>query len=226
MVRGSERGVDGDAPKSEAQDLRDLILSKAAGLFAANGYNQTTTRDIADICEIEMSAVFHLFASKTEIMNTILKHDLGAAVDAAERQLARSGSPALRLYRYLVEDLGLALRSPYAVGINATSGLLREMDFAGARARSGRLSEARATMIRQGVAAGEFVEVDPEAAGKAIEWTIEGSLTESAAGSEDDPDTVAHQIAGLCMRALLTDPAHLDRIQDDFSRPVDEYPAQ
>jgi AcrR family transcriptional regulator len=217
---GGRRDV-GDTP-----GLRDLILRNAADLFATNGYQQTSTREIADICEIEIAMLFHHFASKAEIMNTILKHDLGAAVEAAERQLAGRGSPALRLYRYLVEDLSVALRSPYAVGINATSGLLKELDFAGARARSQRLGEARAALIRAGIDAGELVELDPGAASKAIEWTIEGSLTEAATRSMSNPDEVAHQIAGLCLRALLIDAGFLEDIRHDFPTAVDEYPAQ
>ena len=219
-------GTSGRRDDDDAPGLRDLILRNAAALFAANGYQQTSTREIADTCQIEISALFHHFASKAEIMNTILKHDLGAAVEAAERQLAGSGSPALRLYRYLVEDLSVALRSPYAVGVNATPGLLKELDFAGARARSRRLGEARAALISQGVEVGEFVEIDPRAASKAIEWTIEGSLAETAARSMDDPDGVAHQIAGLCLRGLLVDGDSLASLRRDFPTAVDEYPAQ
>lgn len=219
-------GNSGRRDDDHAPGLRDLILRNAADLFATNGYQQTSTREIADTCEIEISTLFHHFASKTEIMNTILKHDLGAAVEAAERQLAGRGSPALRLYRYLVEDLSVALRSPYAVGVNATPGLLKELDFAGARARSRRLGDARAALIREGIDAGEFVRIDPGAASKAIEWTIEGSLTEAATGPMDTRDGVAHQIAGLCLRALLVDVDSLENIRHDFPIAVDEYPAQ
>lgn len=219
-------GISGLRHDADTAGLRDVILRNAADLFATNGYQQTSTREIADACEIEISTLFHHFASKTEIMNTILKHDLGAAVEAAERQLAGRGSPALRLYRYLVEDLSVALRSPYAVGVNATPGLLKELDFAGARARSQRLGEARTALIRAGIDAGEFVGIDPAAASKAIEWTIEGSLTEAGTRSMSNPDAVAHQIAGLCLRALLVDVDFLENIRHDFPTAVDEYPAQ
>lgn len=196
-----------------ASVVKELILRSAAIQFAEHGYHQTSTRQIADRAGLELSTVFHFFASKAEIMNAILKHDLGVAVAAAERQLEAVGSPAHRLYRYLVEDLGQALRSPYAVGINATSGLLSELDFAGARARSDRLNNARAELIREGIEAGELIEADPEVASRALEWTIEGALREQPNESGDDPDAVARLIAELCLRALVIDFEIIDRIR-------------
>jgi len=207
---------------SEALSVRDRILREASELFAASGYHQTSTREIAIASDIELSTLFQHFASKAELMNTMLKHDLGTAVAAAETQLHSSGSPALRLYRYLIEDIGLASRSPYAVGVNATSGLIRELDFAGARARSQRLTDARVALIREGIEAGEFVEVDPQAASKAIEWTIEGSLAEMAGGRTEGPDRLARQIADLCLRSLVVDATTLDRVQRDFPAPTDQ----
>ena len=197
----------------ESQDsTRSRILQHAAALFAEDGYQQTTTREIAAAAGVEQAELFHHFASKAEIMNTILKHDLGTAVEAAERQLAGEGSPSQRLFDYLVEDIAVACRSPYAMGVNAATRLLKELDFAGARARSQRLSDARAAIIQQGIAAGEFVEIDPQSASRVIEWTIEGLLTEVGSRAGMNPEVTAREVAGFCLRALLIDPARLEGI--------------
>ena len=200
-------------PNTDVDALRERILRHAAELFARAGYHQTSTAEIAAAADISISILFHHFASKVDIMNTILKHDLGAAVAAAERQLTRTGSPATRLYDYLVEDIGTACQSPYSVGVNATSGLLRELDFAGARARSQRLSDARVAIIEEGIEIGEFVEVDSQSASRTIEWTIEGALTELDTEREDDPEAFAREVAGFCLRALVVDTDTLDRIR-------------
>lgn len=191
---------------------RRRILQHAAALFAEDGYQQTTTREIAAAAAVEQAELFHHFASKAEIMNAILKHDLGTAVEAAERQLAGEGSPSQRLFDYLVEDIAVACRSPYAMGVNAAARLLKELDFAGARARSERLSDARAAIIQQGIAAGEFVEIDPQSASRVIEWTIEGLLTEVGSRVGVNPEETAREVAGFCLRALLVDPGRLEGI--------------
>ncbi|MCK5439686.1 MAG: TetR/AcrR family transcriptional regulator [Gemmatimonadetes bacterium] len=209
-------------PNTDVDALRERILRRASELFARAGYHQTSTSEIAAAVDISISVLAHHFASKVEIMNTILKHDLGAAVAAAERQLTRTGSPATRLYEYLVEDVGTACQSPYSVGINATSGLLRELDFAGARARSQRLSDARVAIIEEGIEAGEFVEVDPQSASRAIEWTIEGALTEPGPEREHDPEAFAHEVAGFCLRALVADTSTFDRIRSESGASLDE----
>jgi AcrR family transcriptional regulator len=208
--------------RKDKDTIRARILREASVLFAGSGYDRTTTQQIATAAGIEQSTLFHLFASKAAIMNTLLKSDLDAAVAAAERQLKRTGSPARRLYDYVVEDIGMVRRSPYSIGGIDVPRLLRELDFAGARARSQRLNDARVALIREGIGASEFVEVDPEAANRAIEWTIEGSFTETGLGRVADPDAHAHEVAGFCLRALLVDPDTLVTVRRDSQIPAEE----
>jgi AcrR family transcriptional regulator len=214
--------VASEHPKTDEDAVRARILREASVLFAGSGYDRTSTQAIASAAGIEQSMLFHLFASKAAIMNTLLKSDLDAAVAAAERQLRSTGSPARRLYDYVVEDIGMVRRSPYGIGGIDVPRLLRELDFAGARARSQRLNDARVALIREGIEASEFVEVDPEAANRAIEWTIEGSFAETGTGRVTDPDAHAHEVAGFCLRALLVDPDALDTIRGDSQIPTEE----
>ncbi len=201
-----------NSKRTDHPDTRELILRTASNVFARNGYHRTTTAEIAAEAGIDVMELFHFFPSKAEIMNTLLKADLDGAVAIAEALRDASGSPAVRLYRYLVEDVVTLARLPYNLGGATTSGLLRELDFAVAGVRGRRLSAARVAMIRQGIDAGEFTSLDPESAGRAIEWTLEGML-----GGEvvDDPDRVGIEIADFCVRALLSDPGRLQNIRDE-----------
>jgi AcrR family transcriptional regulator len=205
---------------------RQLVLRHASRLFADHGYEATGTREIAESCGIEQTELFHHFSSKEEIMNTLLKTDLEVALAAAERELESTGSPAVRLYRYLVVDQERACRSPFNFAGLTWPAVRRELSFSGARARHQRLVDARVNLIALGIESGEFVRIDPGAASRSIEWTIEGSLTEAATGPIDTREGVAHQIAGLCLRALLVDVDFLENIRHDFPIVVDEYPAQ
>ncbi len=197
------------------ESIRERILRAASMVFARDGYHPTSTASIATAAGVDLNDLFHEFASKAQIMNTLLKADLDHAVLAAERLRDGPGSPAVRLYQYLFEDVGTVCRLPYNLGGATTSAILLELDFAVARARSERLFDARVTIIEQGVEAGEFVTRDSESAGRAIEWTIEGLLTDLAGGGVDDPDATATGIADFCVRALLSDPGRLGEIRDE-----------
>jgi len=190
-----------------------LILKHASRLFADRGYEATGTREIAESCGIEQTELFHHFSSKEEIMNTLLKADLDVAVAAAERQLESSGSPAVRLYRYLVIDLETACRSPFNLAGVTRPRIRRELSFAGARARHQRLFDARVNLITQGIRSREFVACDPVEAGRAVEWTIEGLLTDLASAPVADIDATVRDVTDMCMRGLLADPGDLDGIR-------------
>lgn len=57
------------------KSTREKIVEAAIDLFAEQGYTETTMRQIADRIGIRGSSIYHHFASKSEILTTILdKH--------------------------------------------------------------------------------------------------------------------------------------------------------
>ena len=93
---------------------RQRILREASLLFATKGYHGTSTREIAAAVGIQQPSLFHHFESKDTIMAELIAFDLDEPVAVAERcKAAADGSPAVRLYRYLVWDIAFLCSSPY-----------------------------------------------------------------------------------------------------------------
>ena len=197
-------------------DLTDLstrqrILREASLLFATKGYHGTSTREIAAAVGIQQPSLFHHFESKDAIMSELIAFDLDEPVAIAEREAAADGSPAIRLYRYLVWDIAFLCSSPY--NLSSIETVRTDPAFASAGERFKRIAAARETMITQAVAAGEFIEIDPTFAQQAILWMITGTVTEVSGETDDRAREIAHQLASFALRALLKDPSQLKEIQ-------------
>lgn len=197
---------------SEGPTTRQRILREASALFAQKGYHGTSTREIATAVGIQQPSLFHHFESKEAIMAELIDFDLDEPLAVAEREAAATGSPAVHLYRYLAWDVEYLCQSPY--NLSPVQMMLADPVFAGAVERYGRFVEARESMIRQAIVAGEFVDVDPAFAQKAIVWMIRGTIADAEEQEPAQARDTADHLASFAVRALLKDPDELDRIRE------------
>ena len=139
---------------------RERILSEAARLFAERGYDGTSTRQIADAVGIRQPSLFHHFASKQAIMESLLDLTYAAPAAAAERLVRGSGPASARLGEYVRWDVAYTLGLPYDLSAAVAGDVLEQAAFARFRHDRDRLHAARTRLIEQGIAAGEFVAMD------------------------------------------------------------------
>lgn len=57
---------------TDPQSAKGKLLSKAAELFRAKGYERTTVRDLAAAVGIQSGSIFHHFKSKEEILKAVM----------------------------------------------------------------------------------------------------------------------------------------------------------
>ncbi len=60
-------------PQPEKTNTRDKILDTAIKLFAKNGFNGTTTKEIADAAEVNESLIFRHFSTKRDLYGAIIE---------------------------------------------------------------------------------------------------------------------------------------------------------
>lgn len=190
---------------------RERILREASALFAAKGYTGTSTREIATAVRIQQPSLFHHFASKKEIVEALLEYDLVESTAVAEREANAPGTAAVRLYRYLVWDIAFTCSSPYNL-TGLSDSVKLDPDFDHWRERLDRLRNARRKMIEDGIASGEFINIDADIARRAITWMILGNVADSAGQSIPNAEALAVELARFALRALLKDPEQLDAI--------------
>ncbi|MEA3501305.1 MAG: TetR/AcrR family transcriptional regulator [Actinomycetota bacterium] len=202
------------APTSSADEAlttRERILREASHLFAARGYYGSSTRDIATAVGIRQPSLFHHFPSKQAILQELLSYSLDDSAAVAEHLAHAAGSPAARLYRFLVEDFRYLMDSPYDLRSIFTSDVLLDDDFEPWGQTALRLRVAVADIIRQGISAGEFIEIEVSFARQAVSGLMLETIRERSLG-EELPAQRPTRTADFMLRALLIEPRRLDEI--------------
>jgi AcrR family transcriptional regulator len=192
------------------------ILHEGSRLFAAKGYHGTSTRDIASAVGIRQPSLFHHFRSKQAIAEALLELDLVPSVADATHLASAAGSPAVRLFRYVQDDVLRGVRSPFDLRGLYFSDLLTEPEFARWGRMVDELHAAVRELVRQGIDAGDFVDVDPEFAVVAVNALVLEALRSSAGSNRRAASTASGapgQAARFVLRALLRDQDRLPGVQ-------------
>lgn len=98
LARG-EAGVEGSEGESEPMERRRLILDAAARLFAAEGYDRTSIRDIARNVGLLPGSVYHYFASKRELFLAVHREGFEHTLARIRQAAVSSNDPWVCLQR-------------------------------------------------------------------------------------------------------------------------------
>jgi AcrR family transcriptional regulator len=192
---------------------RDRILLEASRLFARRGYYGSTTRDIAQATGIRQPSLFHHFPSKSAILMTLVDLDLTASLAQVRSARAAGGSLPQQLHRYLVRDLATFLALPFDARGFYTDAVFQDPEFAEQRARIDELHGLIRALISDGVAAGDYVPIDPEFAERAITALMIGAMRDRGAHPRAGSERPL-QVADLVLRGLLVDPGQVPALRE------------
>lgn len=95
--------------ETHKEQRRQAILNAAEQVFLGKGYQLATVDDIAVRSGLSVGALYRYFASKSEIMLTLMEERLGRSPDLLERLTAQAGGPWDQMSR-CVDIFVLALR--------------------------------------------------------------------------------------------------------------------
>jgi AcrR family transcriptional regulator len=200
----------------ETVTTRERILREASHLFAARGYYGSSTRDIATAVGIRQPSLFHHFPNKQAIFQELLSYSLDDSAAVAEFLAASTGSPASRLYRFLVEDFRYLMDSPYDLRSIFNSDVLLDAEFEPWGQTALKLHVAVADIIKQGIEADEFIEIEVGFARQTISGLMLETIRERSLG-EKLPTQRPKRTADFMLRALLIDPSRVKGIAVEAS---------
>jgi AcrR family transcriptional regulator len=158
----------GAARAEGAQRLR--ILEKSARLFADKGFEDTSINDIADEVDISKATIYHYFKSKEEIYTEIIIDTLERLVEFSKGAINPSDTPNRK-----VESFMRAHARFFEENFWAFTAML--IGFGGVRQINQRTraidlrDQYEATLrdiVREGIKGGEFRNVDPALAARAM----------------------------------------------------------
>lgn len=217
-------------PRADARPLerepREEILAVASRLFSERGVAGTTMSEIARRSGLRQSSVYYYFRDKEAILEEILGSVNRVILDQLARVNAEGGSPALRLYRLIHLDVRQLCAFPYDINEISRLSALQEERFESFWRERRALNRAVEELVREGIAAGELVDVDPRLAALTLlandEATQNWHRPVGALGQlEDDgyePEGIAVFLADLAVGGLLGDRAQLAALRDEARR--------
>lgn len=165
-----------------------MLLDAAVRVFARRGYHQARVGDIAEEAGVAHGLLYHYFASKEEVLETIFRDTWSDLLEAV-REVEESGTPAREQLRQVAAILLRAWRrDPDLVRV-----LVREVTRSPEVGRRvGEIGDAFAAIeriVRQGQANGEFrEELDPRLASVIFYGALEEVLTGWVLGLLPDGD--------------------------------------
>lgn len=142
----------------ESQERRELILTRAAELFARKGVAATTVREIADAVGVLSGSLYHHFESKDAIVAEILNGYLDVIHARYAGVLASDRTAAQRLHDLVHESLRVAEEHPYPTAIyqNELPYLQAHAGLANVRKSASKVQRTWLQVIEAGAADGSF----------------------------------------------------------------------
>lgn len=144
------------------ESRRQAIVDTSAQVFARSGYHATGINDLCAANELGKGALYHYIGSKEELLAAIHDRVMDEVLRSAERVVDAGGSPTEQLTMIGDELLDIIARYPDHVWV-----FLHEFPaLTGERAEQFRVRRrefeaAVETILRAGIKAGEFRDVDP-----------------------------------------------------------------
>jgi AcrR family transcriptional regulator len=199
------RSAKQSASSLDAQETRKRMLAEAERLFRVYGYSKTTVADIAEACRMSSANIYRFFESKSAINNAICERCL-AEGEAALVGIARLPLPASeRLKRFIIELNRRSLEDLIdKKKVHEMVMVAMDERWEAIRAHIHRVSDLVATIIRDGIAGGEFRQQDVKRAAECAS-TAFAPLWHPVmlAQSMDDPEkATASEMAEFIISAL------------------------
>ncbi|MFI6310286.1 TetR/AcrR family transcriptional regulator [Nocardia fusca] len=202
-------------------DPRGDVLTAAAELFAAKGFAATRMGAIAARAGMGQSSLYYWFKSKDEILREIM--DQNRASLQAARVLSQHDSPAaVRLYIVLHRDVIQMCTAPLNFYDLEEAAKKQPDVFRDFQGDYDELSARLCSIIEEGVASGEFIDVSPEEFARTALSLNEGTQYRFHAQgkSRDELHGVADAAARTSLRAVMSDVGALESVQEAARRGI------
>ena len=216
------------APKTAPEaSTRDEILDAAARLFAQQGYEGTTTRQIAELVGIKQASLYYHFADKSSIVVALLDGTVSPSVSFSDWLRGIEAGAEVKLYALATYDLDVILNDPWSM-----HELYRIPDVAAKEEESGRVEltvlqsrylELARECAQLGSAAPGTLSV-PESDLVLIFGLVESIVAQRYWGGLSDRAAYAATVPRGCLRLLGVPEEAIAAAADEAGRLIASYP--
>lgn len=187
-----------------------IILAEACRLFASNGFDGTSIRDIANAVGISNAALYHYFADKNELFARIVTDVIERQCNFTEERIKADNTAGQKLRSFMrayaeffQEHASEAIASSRSFGALEKS---PERDHA--IYWRDRYENLLRDIIREGVAAGEFRDGDVALTGRAVLSCLNWLHRWYSPTGTLSPAEIVEGYADILLRGIAADAPH------------------
>ena len=160
-------------PKAKTDDTRARIMETAETLFRRMGFAKTAVADIAGELRMSPANVYRFFSSKNAIVEAICQRCL-AELEEKAWAVARSRTPATdRIERLYLEILAYHKENLLTEQrVNDMVLIAIEQNWAAIRTHKDKIRAVAELILRDGIEAGEFGQLDPHETARNIDRSL------------------------------------------------------
>lgn len=188
------------------RDLRAQILDEATRLFAEQGYEATSIREVVAAAHCTKPALYYYFASKEVLFREVIRRQVEAVSSMIRDSVSRPGTVRERLHETLADFVSHVQRNPAGMRLLQRVELrpeegAPEVDVAGSRELHMRLME---DIVQQGVQTGEVrSDIEPRLGAKVLAGAVAFQFQMWLCGETWCPDHV-HAAVDLLFDGIST----------------------
>ncbi len=168
--------IQSTAATPRGDDRQAQLLKIACRFFARYGYKGTSLRDIAEEAQITKAALYYHFPNKNSLYERIVLHGLRVLVDEVAEATAQATTARDKLRAFMMTTAEIYVRDPdqWTAGSNAFWVDEDSVPRKAAIELRDRYEKLLRACITQGIASGEFKDLDPAIAGRVVLSVING----------------------------------------------------
>jgi AcrR family transcriptional regulator len=196
-------------PRDLSCDVREEILTAAAGLFEAGGYTATSTRSIADQVGLRQASLFHYFARKQDILSELLDRTVRPTLEYVRRVALSDYDADVALWLLVHTDVANLCRGPHNLGALQLLPEARHTEFEWFWRRRRQLFRIYTRQIARGMAEELFLPADPLTTSEVVFGLVESVIM--ARPEFRKKSTTPPVLASAALRVCGVTPARIRR---------------
>jgi AcrR family transcriptional regulator len=182
---------------------RDDIVDAATRVFSERGYHGSSMADVAAAVGIRKPSLYHHVRSKEDLLFAIHDRLIDELSDETDAALAAAATPSDKLRAALRVTMEFVARNKDAVTV-----FLQERHAVGGDrwdalvAKRDRYEKRISSVIADGVAAGDFVDLPPDIAARGVLAMANWGYTWFQPGGRLTPEEVSETFAAIALSGL------------------------
>ncbi|WP_238364649.1 TetR/AcrR family transcriptional regulator [Mesobacterium pallidum] len=202
-----DQTTDGDVADEESvlSERMQSILDIGTALFAEKGYDATSMRDIAQAAGVSKALLYHHFVSKEDIYARIAFSATKNLNDFVRSRIPADGSSADKLRAFMVAAARFFAehRSAWVAASNAFWSDPDRHRMERRLARRREFERMLRDIIKDGIASGEFNDVDPAMTGRLVLSGINWMHRWHDPGQALTPEQIVDQYADILLGGVV-----------------------